>query len=200
MSNVSSTSWRIHISLQGVEGRWWDGEWQEADVFKIVSTKASEKLLQNFSTKLRETIVKGDICVGDWDPKSDTKINLTLGPSAKKPLHMPLEEMQAGDAAAFASSLLLKVAQNAQSRQCRLLPSVADLTPAKEADTDSAKSPDKGGHASTAEDKKRPRIDFGDADRIPPPRVLKGASLANPIKKARRYQPLQFADSDEEDD
>ena len=35
---------------------------------------------------------------------------------------------------------------------------------------------------------------------VKPPPKLKGASLANPNKKARRYQKLEFVDSDEEEE
>ncbi|KAL1747083.1 hypothetical protein HDZ31DRAFT_80777 [Schizophyllum fasciatum] len=218
-STVTKDSWDIHISLEGRRGRWWEGQWQEADVTKIVGTKAAAKMFNTFSNKLRESIVKGDICIGNWDAKPDAEIDLTLGPSAKKPLHVPLTEMSATDAAAYATRLLLKVAQNAQSRECRLLATAADTAPAP-------RSPDRKRRAEAPEPEPsdpyyppRPRGYRGPAEILrqqslaqwddskmpqfqappPRPRARKGASLANPNKKARRYEALQFIDSDEED-
>ncbi|KAI5890403.1 uncharacterized protein SCHCODRAFT_02508078 [Schizophyllum commune H4-8] len=213
-SSVTQDAWELHVSLECRQGRCWKGQWQVSDVRKIVGTKASEKMLHTFSGKLLDTIVKGDICIGDWNPKPNADINLTLGPSAKKPLHVSLIELSATDSAAYATRLLLKVAQNAQSRQCRLLATAADAASApqladkkRKADTEAEQDsypPRPRGYRGPAEilrqhssfgihsDSQAPEV-------VKPPPKLKGASLANPNKKARRYQKLEFVDSDDEE-
>ncbi|KAL1756249.1 hypothetical protein FB107DRAFT_211767 [Schizophyllum commune] len=214
-SSVTKDAWEVHVSHEDRQGRCWKGQWQESDVRKIVGTKASEKMLHTFSGKLLDTIIKGDICIGEWNSKPNADINLTLGPSAKKPLHISLIELSATDSAAYATRLLLKVAQNAQSRQCRLLATAADAAPAPqssdkkrktEAESESEQYPPRPrGYRGPAEIL-RQHSSFGlhsdsqATEVVKPPPKLKGASLANPNKKARRYQKLEFVDSDEEEE
>jgi len=85
-------------------------------------SKSSDKLLEAFAEKLAEAFVHGDLYVGDWSTETDARINLTIGPSSKKPLHIPLVEISSAEAAAHATGVFLDIALQAQSRKCRLHP------------------------------------------------------------------------------
>jgi hypothetical protein len=121
-------------------------------------SKSSDKLLETFSEKIANTFVRGELCIADWtiEPGAQIKVNfplcciveliefkllqLTLGPSSKKPLHIPLVEISPVEAASHATNVFLdvccfgnflgaqfilvrpKIALQAQSRKCRLHP------------------------------------------------------------------------------
>ncbi|TFK44473.1 hypothetical protein BDQ12DRAFT_673043 [Crucibulum laeve] len=240
LSSVTDDKWNIYLGLSGPEGRWWSGSWTEADILQTVGSKPSEILLEAFAKKLAESFVQGEIHIGDWSPEAGAKINLTLGPSSKKPMHVPLVEMSAVDAAAHATNVFLEIALHAQSRKCRLHAapaeySLASITPsitpvASHAVQEPAPQPidssskvaarvqgssqktakpsantvqvDKSAQeeikllkAQLEKQKKRPAASIEKPAAMAPHR--KGASLANPNKKARKYQAIEF-ESDED--
>lgn len=245
LSTVSDDKWNIHLGLSGPEGRWWHGSWTAADVVKVVGSKASDHLIESFAEKLAEAFVGGELIVGNWSPDEGAEIRLTLGPTSKTPMHVPLVEMTQADAASHATNVFLEIALQAQSRKCKLhAPSVAypPLAPSSlllsadttvKAQVDSAASalkskdtPAKTSHKSkesvasakpsklqVANEEAQEEIKSLKAEldkqknlkrMVSPPektaptaRHPKGASLANPNKKARKYQAIEF-ESDEE--
>ncbi|KAG6920055.1 hypothetical protein DXG01_010123 [Tephrocybe rancida] len=161
-------------------------------------------------------------------------IQLTFGPSSKKPQHIPLVEITSADAASHATDVLLDIALQAQSRKCRLHPdqfasTYVSPTPRTEAIIDtkpttssrpvipiphrttptSVKStPPLSGSTKDAEitalkaelekEKQRPSPQTDSKTKLAVvQKQLKGASLANPNKKARKYKAIEF-ESDEE--
>ena len=40
-------------------------------------SKASEKLLESFAEKLRESLTSGNLYIGNWEPDKGTNINVT---------------------------------------------------------------------------------------------------------------------------
>ncbi|KAF9792578.1 hypothetical protein BJ322DRAFT_1103068 [Thelephora terrestris] len=120
MSRVDYTSWIVHLGLSGPEGRWWRGKWTEENVKAITGPKPTEDMLEAFGGRLANTIVSADVMVGNWSPEKGTKINVTLGTAAKKPMVMHLTELSPSDAAAFATKEFLSIALEAQTRKCRL--------------------------------------------------------------------------------
>jgi len=78
LSSVSEEKWTIHLGLSGSEGRWWRGSWTEADILRIVGSKSSDKLLETFAEKIAESIVQGELCVGDWSNDQGAQINVNL--------------------------------------------------------------------------------------------------------------------------
>ncbi|KIM71298.1 hypothetical protein PILCRDRAFT_830435 [Piloderma croceum F 1598] len=229
LSNVDDASWTIHLGLQGPEGRWWRGRWLEKDILHLTGSKASEVILEGFADKLADIIVKGQSSIGDWRSERDAKINLTLGSSDRTPIHMPLTELSPQEAASHATKVFWDIAQEAQSRKCRLngpsssytsppLPSpyVREAAESKKlVKTPGRSKPDKQPVTSTStsdpkedqikvlkaqlsEAKKRTAPEASKSSKpSPPPPKLQGASLANPNKKARKYQAVEF-ESDED--
>ncbi|KAL0579768.1 hypothetical protein V5O48_002262 [Marasmius crinis-equi] len=222
LSNVDDEQWTCKLGLAG-EGKWWSGSWKESDIHAIVGSKASETILEKFGQKLAESIIHGDMFISGYTPSSDASIKLTLSPGSKKPMHMPLEEIPAEEAAAFASEVFLEIALRAQSRQCQLHGS-AYAAPSKVApvSTFTTKAGSSSRHkdktvVSEDEDDPKPATAVkrsGESSKRkvqelspdpepkskankPAPRPIKGASLANPNKKARKYQAIEFG-SDED--
>lgn len=46
LSNVSGDRWTVHLGLSGPEGRWWRGNWGEADILQVVVRVYSSALPQ----------------------------------------------------------------------------------------------------------------------------------------------------------
>ncbi|KAI9572344.1 hypothetical protein HD554DRAFT_2015312 [Boletus coccyginus] len=223
LSAVNESSWTVSVGLKGPEGRWWRGSWLARDITQFVGSESSSQILAGFAHNLSEAFVNGELCVGDWAPEEGAKINLTLGPMSKKPVHIPLVELSAKEAASHATNILSAIALQAQSRKCRLYPPSFAAQTAVTAGPSSTRS-----GAS-----ERSQWQFKDKS-LPPPqaeaaqlkiksleaelahvkaaklakakspsseaepkssktaRPPKGASLANPHKKARKYQAVEF--------
>ncbi|KAH7915172.1 hypothetical protein BJ138DRAFT_1142194 [Hygrophoropsis aurantiaca] len=221
LSKADDSAWTVYLGLQGAEGRWWRGSWSANDILHIAGSKSNTKLLEAFADKLTDTIVQGDLAVGNWSADKDADISLTLGPTSKKPLHLSLIELSSEEAAAHATAVFIEIALQAKSRKCHLNPSSStsysssvppdppkarSVLPKKISRIPSPKPPIdhdaqdkiKALQAELALAKKASRNSpSGEQSKPAVPRPLKGASLANPNKKARKYQALEF-ESDEE--
>ncbi|TCD66715.1 hypothetical protein EIP91_001008 [Steccherinum ochraceum] len=246
LSAVDDNNWAIHVGLSNSEGRWWRGTWSEKDIRKFVGTQTSSIVLESFADRLAQTLIKGDLIIGDWSSERGADINLTLGPKAKTPIRVPLTELGPADAAAYATKVFVEIALQAQSRQSRLHhsgagstvdaePARRELTPpppthphkrkaAAEPIAGSSKSAKAKQKQEEEEDAKtqgkireleaqlaaQKRVNANIAQNstdglmskaktnVPSSaRPAKGASLANPNKKARKYQALEFESDDE---
>ncbi|KAG7090958.1 hypothetical protein E1B28_010026 [Marasmius oreades] len=222
LSFVNNEEWSIKLGLAGTEGRWWNGSWVESDIFAIVGSKPSATVLEKFSQKLADSLVQGELFISNWSPESsNASIKLTFAPGSIKPMHMSLTEISADQAASFASEIFLEIAIKAKSRQCRLhdpgyaapggvvsTASPSRVTGSKRQDV--KYSSDEAPDAKPIPNHKRPsdvsrrKVQELSPDPEPKsksvkgaPRPIKGASLANPNKKARKYQAIEFG-SDEE--
>ncbi|KAI0795752.1 hypothetical protein C8Q75DRAFT_747281 [Abortiporus biennis] len=123
LSAVDEMSWTIHLGLTGSQNRWWKGQWTEKDIQKFVGHKASSFLLESFAEKLKSTFVQGELFVGNWSADEGADINLTFGPTAKTPIHIPLQEMSSRDTSEFTWKVFLELALQSQSKGCRIYPS-----------------------------------------------------------------------------
>ncbi|KAJ3490936.1 hypothetical protein NLI96_g1066 [Meripilus lineatus] len=247
LSSVDDVSWTIHLGLNGDDGRWWRGRWTERDIRGFVGNSSSAILLEAFADRLAASIVQGELLVGGWSSQPGAPIDLTLGPTAKTPIRIPLVEVDASDAASFATKIfsevattlsqkwsrwktyiLFQIALQAQSRKSRLHPPAFAAPPSFAAPQLRTASSSKrtaetaplARDPSVAEVQAQEKIKELEAElevakrRKPasqskpdglaskakgttPVRPLKGASLANPNKKARKYQALEF-ESDED--
>ncbi|KAF8550678.1 hypothetical protein OG21DRAFT_1499637 [Imleria badia] len=234
LSAVDSSSWTVYVGLKGPEGRWWRGSWSAHDVTLFIGSKSSSQILQSFAHNLSEAFVNGELCVGDWAPDEGAKINFTLGPTSKKPVHIPLVELSAKEAASHATNILSAIAIQAQSRKCQLYPpsfsaqiavaagpsltrsvthvhsppkkaqaSVPAAPPQAEDETEAAQQKIKSLEAELAHVKaaKKAKSKSPSSEAEPKPsattRRPKGASLANPHKKARKYQAVEFESDDD---
>ncbi|KAF9020473.1 hypothetical protein BDZ89DRAFT_1020165 [Hymenopellis radicata] len=214
LSNVSDDNWTIHVG-QAEQGRWWLGRWTEDDVTKLVGSNASDILLETFAEKLADSIVKGELYVQNPD---SSDISLVLAPSSKKPMKVPLAEMDAAQAAVYTTRTLIEIALNAQKRKCQLNPMdfATDPLPTSSYSSRPTAGPSKKPNpskndaessASEAAPLERKRKDLPVVQKekpgsnskpvAKPPRAVKGASLANPNKKARKYQAIEFGSDDE---
>lgn len=95
LSSVTTDEWIIHVGLAESRGRWWQGRWSQDNVNRILvrlysdryslvqlgnilqGSKASEKLLESFAEKLRESLERGNLYIGNWEPGKGTNINVT---------------------------------------------------------------------------------------------------------------------------
>ncbi|KAF8906475.1 hypothetical protein CPB84DRAFT_1844330 [Gymnopilus junonius] len=237
LSTVSDSAWNIYVGLSGSQGRWWHGAWTKDDIYRIFGPKVSDMLLEAAAEKMADAFIQGEMCISDWSTEKDRKIKLTLGPAAKRPMHVNLLEMSPEDAAAHATSVFIDIALQAQSRKCRLYPSSTDYS-----------STFQTSRVTLLPKRKEPELGLDDADfsketkakasvftipessistdvqaardeinslksqlenvkrkgtpakgPVAPPiaRPHKGASLANPNKKARKYQAIEFESDDE---
>ncbi|KAG1761440.1 hypothetical protein EDD22DRAFT_980196 [Suillus occidentalis] len=224
LSQVTESAWSIYLGLKGPEGRWWRGSWSTKHILNITNgVQSSPKVLESFAEKLRTTFVNGDLAIGEWT-ENDSDINLTFGSTAKRPLHMALKELSAAEAASHATAVFTEIALQAQSRKCQLNPLFSPRSVTVDAESSHANSAStlpskrtplglsqvpvpaanklaerkiKALEAELARSKERSppadAISKSSASSRPP----KGASLANPNKKARKYQAIEF-ESDED--
>ncbi|KAL4080177.1 hypothetical protein V8B97DRAFT_707566 [Scleroderma yunnanense] len=215
LSQVSESAWTIHLALKGPGGRWWRGSWSAQDILRTIGVSASPQVLDSFAEKLSETFVKGELVIGNWSPEKGENINLSLGPTSKTPLCIPMVELSPTEAASYATTLLSEVALQAQARKCRLnppmFPSVSVLNPSCASPPTARSSPpntDTMANVSSLSAEAQQKIQVLEAELaqtraqktkklLPASRPPKGISLANPHKKARKYQALEFASDDE---
>ncbi|KAI0093434.1 hypothetical protein BDY19DRAFT_990072 [Irpex rosettiformis] len=223
ISAVSSSHWTLHLGLNGA-GRWWKGKWSERDIFKFLgNTGASNKLVEMFAERLADNIVKGELFIGNWNAEQGSDITLTLNPSAKSPVHIPLEEMEPKEAAAYAVTMLSEASlfisssdgdkKSSSSRGETQVgytkipikpihhePSLAEMEQAGQKITEL-----KAELAKAQQEVKevQRRAETSDPDSRLASRAktvatnvrhVKGASLANPNKKARRFEAMEFDD------
>ncbi|KAG1742125.1 hypothetical protein EDB19DRAFT_1827786 [Suillus lakei] len=224
LSQVTESAWSIYLGLKGPEGRWWRGSWSAKHIINITNgVQSGPQVLENFAEKLRTTFVNGDLTIGEWTEK-DSDINLTFGPAAKHPLRMALKELPPAEAASHATAVFTEIALQAQSRKCQLNPPfssrnvtvISESSHANSASTLPSKrtplglSQDPVPAVNQAAERKIKALEAELArskERSPPGDMIskssansrppKGASLANPNKKARKYQVLEF-ESDED--
>ncbi|KAJ3824625.1 hypothetical protein F5880DRAFT_1479843 [Lentinula raphanica] len=203
LSKVQDDNWLLHIGLLG-DSRWWRGKWDEDDVL-AAAVRAHERV--KLSERLLEFIVQGELFLSGWT-KESTTFKLILGPSSEKPTHVQLSEISTDEAASYATEVFCSIAREAQSRRCQLHGSSSYPV----------------GISTTYLDERRKlslqiqilvrptsisivllpySLLVGDSTYSETttakiaPKPMKGASLANPTKKARKYQAVQF-DSDED--
>ncbi|KAK1225297.1 hypothetical protein PQX77_011816 [Marasmius sp. AFHP31] len=227
LSSVDHEQWSCKLGLTGPEGRWWSGGWMESDIQGMLGVKVSDAMLEKFAQKLAESIISGDIFVSNWSPSPNASIKLTFSPGSKKPMHMPLTEMDSKDAASFVSEIFCDIALKAKSRQCQLhgsnfaIPSiVAPVTshastitaatssskPESKKETLEDSDPQPSASAKKSAEGSKRKVPELSPDPEPKsksvkaaPRPVKGASLANPNKKARKYQAIEFGSDEDED-
>ncbi|EAU91123.2 hypothetical protein CC1G_03291 [Coprinopsis cinerea okayama7 len=120
LSSVTDDKWTMHLGQAGSDGRWWRGNWTETDVHNVLGSKASESILEQFSEKVAELLVGGELFIGGVNPSPSKNLTFTIGPAAKKPVHMELVEIPPSEAAEFATTIFLDIALQAQSRKGRL--------------------------------------------------------------------------------
>ncbi|KAI6121334.1 hypothetical protein F5141DRAFT_1089470 [Pisolithus sp. B1] len=224
LSQVDESTWTIHLALKGPGGRWWRGARSSQDILGIIGTSVTPQALDILAERLSETFVNGELAIDDWSPEKDANIKLTLGPTSKTPVRVPLVELSPTEGAAYAAALLSEIALQAQPRRCRLNPPTFSASTTRLPPLARAPSPPKTLdrkealnapplpaeaqrkiqvlEAELAEAKaqkaksKSPPLNSGTKSTAVT-QAPKGASLANPHKKARKYQALEFA-SDEE--
>ncbi|KAI0082040.1 hypothetical protein K474DRAFT_1681735 [Panus rudis PR-1116 ss-1] len=227
LSSVDSTNWTLHLGLTG-EGRWFKGKWTESDIHKFVGKSSSAILFESFADKLVHTITSGELYIGNWSSEKNANINLTLGPTAKTPIRIPMEELSAQEAAAYAAKVFADIALQAQSRGHRLsltsnesstivkrhakshtreeVPRPQPLTHQPSLSEIRANEKIKELESQLAKEKKKSAVAaefsseglLSQAKKAPPvARPMKGASLANPAKKARKFKELEFGSDDE---
>ncbi|KAF8629257.1 hypothetical protein AX17_005836 [Amanita inopinata Kibby_2008] len=126
LSSVTDQEWTIHLGLADSQGRWWRGRWSEDDIGHVLGSKPSEKLLENFAERLTGALVNGELHVGNWNSEKGATINLTFDPSSKRPVRVPLQEIDPSEAAAHATNVFLEAGGFAIEGTCGSLTSNDD--------------------------------------------------------------------------
>ncbi|KAJ4483701.1 hypothetical protein J3R30DRAFT_1819790 [Lentinula aciculospora] len=224
LSKLQDNAWVLHIGLLGPDSRWWRGTWDEHDIFAATGSKASSDDYLEMSERLLEYIKQGELYLSGWS-KESSNFNLILGPSSEKPSHFQFNEISAEDAASYAAEVFCSIARDAQSRKCQLYGSsiavpVDISTYFKETPASTSSKVLSRRTVGASSDKREEPISKKVVEQPVPskkrkerkeetqspeaktkakaaPNPIKGASLANPTKKARKYQAVQF-DSDED--
>ncbi|KAJ7647553.1 hypothetical protein FB45DRAFT_893744 [Roridomyces roridus] len=197
LSDVSNGKWNVHLGLTGSEGRWWSGSWRDVEVFAFLGKSATDTLVESFAKQLANAIIEGELYV-----EKGERYQLTLNPTSDKPKHVALQEMSSKEAACYAADVFAVIALQAQSRQSRLNPSPLSFSdPPSSSGAGKRKAPaDDGQPVTTGRSRKgetavqRHASPEQIANPAPVARPLKGASLANPNKKARKFQRIEYDD------
>ncbi|KAF9453946.1 hypothetical protein P691DRAFT_657131 [Macrolepiota fuliginosa MF-IS2] len=224
MSSVTYDKWTVHVGMVGDAGRWWRGVWEEKNVVGVVGHKPSEKLLEVFVDGLVDSIVGGELYLAGFSTEKDARFKLTFGPVSTRPVSMDLQEIGPAEAAAHATTVFLEIALQAQSRKCRLhssaftsttVPTTSRRSEASHSKTrleapepkvhevetgdveDEVKSLRKKESEKQTKRQRSPLQKAQPSAKPPPRRPGKAAALANPNKKARKFQAIDF-ESDEE--
>ncbi|KAF8732381.1 hypothetical protein AX14_004459 [Amanita brunnescens Koide BX004] len=223
LSSITVDEWIIHVGLADSQGRWWQGRWSQDNVDYVLGSKAGDKLHESLAEKLRESLLRGNLYIGNWD--LGTNINLTFGPGSKDSVEIPLREIEPREAADFATNIFLEIALQAQARGCRLHPSYSAYATTVTKEPILAKphmatkyslqpAPVKRGTADVAAEERSShsnvnavKVRESDSGAVKhgerETRTVEkkgqgaGASLANPNKKARKYAAIEF-ESDED--
>ncbi|TFK19324.1 hypothetical protein FA15DRAFT_683004 [Coprinopsis marcescibilis] len=217
LSSVSDDNWTIHLGLSGSQGRWWKGIWTEANVHQTLGKSAQDSLLEKYADSIAELFIEGELYIGNVNPTPEKKLRFTIGPGAQRPTHVELTELAPAEAADFATTIFLDIALQAQSRKCRLHGS-SGIVSSKE-NSSSTRTAEQSVQQQTARNevastsrissKAREQSSISEAEKqkkrpspaekpVPVIRPHKGASLANPNKKARKYQKVEFDSDDDE--
>ncbi|THV06694.1 hypothetical protein K435DRAFT_710877 [Dendrothele bispora CBS 962.96] len=210
ISSVADDEWTLRVGLSGTQGRWWRGSWKDNDVYEAIGSKASPKLQEIFAQKLADCIIQKNVSISNWSPEPETQIKLTLSPPGKEPAHVPLTEISAAEAASFSTQVFLDIALRAQTRGNQLYGSEMSVPTAignaastsNEASRNS-KAPERENMVKQKEETIKPTGKRKESEppvpveQLQPKTRAKGASLANPNKKARKYQAQEF-ESDED--
>ncbi|KAJ7039176.1 hypothetical protein C8F04DRAFT_1087403 [Mycena alexandri] len=223
LSDVSDDKWNVHLGLTGPEGRWWRGSWRASDVLGIVGKTASDTLLASFAEKLAESIAQGELFVEEGQrykkpmhvtlKEMDTAEAASYATDVFVTIALNAQSRQSrlnGSAVSLASNPVAsrEPPSAASSSSSRPTTSKTDRGVDKKSTAKTATgSADKEAQdeikALKAELVKQQQKKRHASEEIAPkatavaPRPLKGASLANPNKKARKYQAIEF-ESDEE--
>ncbi|KAF9070843.1 hypothetical protein BDP27DRAFT_1323097 [Rhodocollybia butyracea] len=202
LSSVTDDKWVIHLCLAD-SARWWRGSWDEADVSAFAGSKTSSDELLDIAEALKEAIISEEFILSGWSKESNTKIELTIAPSSDKPARFHLSQIHGDEVASYSTNILTIIASSVVRCQLRVTPSNSDatslLSPSKShavhnaSETLGKKREDLKMQKLVEPSKKRQKRESTEAEPVKPPsRPPKGASLANPTKKARKLQVVEF--------
>lgn len=95
LSNVTDDAWSVYLTVVNSEGRWWSGGWTEKDVLDFVvctfpetslplldevmqGQKTSTTLIEQFADNLANSVLNGELHVGNWSSEKGASINVSL--------------------------------------------------------------------------------------------------------------------------
>ncbi|KAJ3834049.1 hypothetical protein F5878DRAFT_376790 [Lentinula raphanica] len=223
LSKVQDDNWLLHIGLLG-DSRWWRGKWDEDDV---LAAAESEDERVKLSERLLEFIVQGELFLSGWTKESTTfKLILgpsSEKPTHVQLSEISTDEAASYATEVFCSIAREAQSRRCQLHGSSSYPVGISTTYLDDSPASSSSKPiaNRGSETSSKkreetkskrvseqpapskkrkerkEEAKSPDPDTKTTTAKIAPKPMKGASLANPTKKARKYQAVQF-DSDED--
>ncbi|KAJ3867959.1 MAG: hypothetical protein NXY57DRAFT_958662 [Lentinula lateritia] len=224
LSKVQNDEWVLHIGLLGSDSRWWRGKWDEEDVLAVAGSKSSSDDLLEMSEKLLEYIVQGELFLSGWSKESTSFKARPFTSFDGCRLYFAFTDDAACYAAeVFCSIARDAQARKCQlyGSSFSVAADVATTHLNKTVVPSSSESFANSGLGTSIKKREEPkskrvaeqpapskkRKEQKEETQSPDPEAknkakgapkpIKGASLANPTKKARKYQAVQF-DSDED--
>ncbi|KAG5638787.1 hypothetical protein H0H81_010016 [Sphagnurus paluster] len=199
LSTVSD-QWTIYLGLAGPEGRWWRGGWTKADILRIVLTfgPSSKKPLHVPLFEITSAEAASHA--------TDVMLDIALQAQSRKCRLHP-DQYTASHTPPTSSSATVNVTANTTTTTGPIA-AVSHRIPTanakQKAETSTSRSTDQKAQdeikALKAELEKQKQQITPLQSRAKPATVAnphKGASLANPNKKARKYQAIEFESDDE---
>ncbi|KIY71112.1 hypothetical protein CYLTODRAFT_487482 [Cylindrobasidium torrendii FP15055 ss-10] len=212
---VDDCRWTVYVG-ETDDGRWWKASWEQDDVERVarVTHLSDTRLAEN----LAECITKGEMCMENFeiDDEGDASLHFGKANGSKERITMRLKGLSPTEAMQYTTRTLVDIGLNAQRRRCQLFPSESsapdlDLpplpTPKPQASSEARVKPTPPPQSQPPAKKRKevppPAAGPSKVSTTKPasstkaPQRLKGSSLANPAKKARKYQALEFGSDDE---
>ncbi|KAF8828800.1 hypothetical protein HHX47_DHR3000347 [Lentinula edodes] len=216
LSKVQNDEWVLHIGLLGSDSRWWRGKWDEEDVLAV----AVHDLLE-MSEKLLEYIVQGELFLSGWSKESTSfkaqkpshfQLNEISAEDAAcyaaEVFCSIARDAQTRKCQLYGSSFAVAADVSTTHLNKTVVPSSSESfansglgTSIKKREEPKSKRVAEQPAPSKRRKEQKEETQSPDPEAKPKakgaPKPIKGASLANPTKKARKYQAVQF-DSDED--
>ncbi|KDQ06695.1 hypothetical protein BOTBODRAFT_181351 [Botryobasidium botryosum FD-172 SS1] len=200
LSKATRLSWTIQLGLISEDTRWWGATWKDAEIRRMASVDT-----------IRDAFVQGDLRIEKWDEDTlGAPLQITLCTSSSNPLSFSLNELGSVESSSKAMQVLYEIATHAQKGACTFKPGEETLaSKEREAQLErQVKSHEQTISNLRAQIQKLQAVANADREYSPPPlsapgraqatvaipKATKGRSLANPTKKVRRVEELEWED------
>jgi len=197
LSKATRLSWTIQLGLISEDIRWWGATWKDIEVKKMATVDS-----------IKDAFVQGDLQIEKWDEDvPGNPLQITLCASSNNPISLSLNELGSVESSSKAMQVLYEIATHAQKGGCTFKPGEDTLAlREREAQLErQVKSHEQIISNLRAQLQKLQTTAESSRTSSPPPpnraqvtvtlpKSTKGRSLANPTKKVRRVEELEWED------